>query len=142
MLFAKLEFVSTSMHSMAVLFPRLVILSIYVRIFSRKELRVFCYLLMALNFVLFALATVVSMLQCRPLQAIWMPTLPGAQCLSLLMFWTYLLIPSIVLDVIMIILPIPTILKLKASRKDKIGLVVTFAMGLWLVPSSSVCSSG
>lgn len=42
---------------------------------------------------------------------------------------------NVVTDFYLVVLPIPQVLKLKLSRKKKIGLCLTFASGLGCVPS-------
>jgi hypothetical protein len=120
----------TIAYALAVNFPKLVILGLYLRIFAEKSHRICCYILIAILSAAGLSVVLVTCLQCTPLAFMWDPTLhPGGHCINIQSFWTWGSLPNIITDVLMMGLPLPCIWKLQLSAKDKIGLVLTFATG-------------
>ena len=129
-LYGKMELVQISLYALAVVSAKLIILSIYLRFFTQKRYRIACWVLVAINIGYFCVAILITMLECRPIEANWDPTLPGAQCIDLDAWWTYSTIPTVLHDLFMIALPVPVVWNLKLSLKDKIGLILTFTAAL------------
>jgi hypothetical protein len=73
--------------------------------------------------------SVATALQCIPLEYQWNKDIPGGKCFDVPLFWKSLSIPNIVTDVIILVLPIPTILRLRLSTPQKIGLFTVFLSG-------------
>ena len=79
--------------------------------------------------VIWATATVVvGLFICTPIRKIWDPQTPGA-CLNLVQFYYGIQIPNIITDVVVLVLPIPVILKLPLDKVQKISLCVIFGLG-------------
>jgi hypothetical protein len=120
----------TIVYALAVCFPKLVILGLYLRIFAQQTHRISCFVLIALVSSACFAVVLVTCLQCTPLEFMWAPQLhPDGHCIDMNSFWTWGSLPNIVTDLMMMVLPIPCIWKLQLSKKDKIGLVLTFATG-------------
>lgn len=128
--FAKLQIPLTVMYAMAVMFPKLAILGLYLRIFTREWHRVSCYTLIGLVAGTGISTAIVTCLQCRPISALWDPTLDKDEmCIDIQYFWRWASFPNIVTDIMMLALPMPCIWRLHLSLRDKIGLVLTFTTG-------------
>ena len=126
--YAQILVVAVILYSLACAFPKLVILTLYLRIFNEKKYRIACYTVMGLV-ITFALAGIIGgATQCIPLSYLWDKTIQG-HCFDIVQFYRWGTLPNIVVDVIMIILPLPVIWKLHASRQVKFGLTVTFLTG-------------
>ena len=119
----------------AVVFPKLALLAIYLRIFVQPRFRTTCYILATLIIANWVGNTVAGLLMCKPLQYLWDhsitgdPTLTGGHCFHIYVWMCWASLINIVTDVAMLVLPLPVIWKLHTSRSIKIGLTITFATG-------------
>lgn len=113
----------------AVLFPKLAILAIYLRIFTKKPYRRACYALAVLLIANWIATTVAGLLVCIPLRYLWDRTVAGGHCFDINAYFRWSSLVNILTDVIMLILPLPVIWKIHTSRNIKIGLTFTFATG-------------
>jgi hypothetical protein len=128
--FAKLQVSFTILYSASVTFPKLAILGLYQRIFTEKPYRIIAYILMGIVTTAFIVLIICTVAQCIPLGYLWNKKgHPGGHCFNTSAFWRYGSVPNIVTDVVMLFLPLPCIWKLQLSRRDKIGLVITFFTG-------------
>lgn len=129
---------------------RLSVLCLYLRLFSGRVFRILTWGLIAIvtaQYIAFAIA---SLLQCQPASHFWNQAyrpLDG-KCFDIDQFYrsvspnvaftlvaryTYndsnirsVTCPNIVIDVILIVLPVPSIVNLKISRLRKVGLMLIF----------------
>lgn len=130
MTFAKLQIAETILYAASVTFPKLSMLFLYLRIFTGKRERVTAYLMMGIITASFLAVTLCAVLQCIPLGYHWNPKgHPGGHCFDAGAFWRYASFPNAITDLVMIVLPLPCIWTLQLTRKDKIGLVLTFLLG-------------
>lgn len=109
--------------------PKIAILVLYHRLFPTPRLR---RVVVSVAGVLVALtfATGISAFAaCRPFAANWNPMMHGANCINKEALFRWASFPNIVTDIVIILLPMRTIWHLKTSRRLKIGLVATFAVG-------------
>lgn len=80
--------------------------------------------------VLFGLGNVLqAFLLCRPFAKNWYTLLPGS-CGSIRASVLSLSIINMTVDLIIVALPMPMIWRLQMAKKRKIGLTITFALGL------------
>lgn len=77
----------------------------------------------------FVLETAIMLIQfiipfanCRPFSRMWIPWGPGSCTIPGLALWRYLGIPNVFTTLIMVLIPIPALLKLHISRPMKFGL--------------------
>lgn len=70
----------------------------------------------------------VTIFQCKPVEAGWDKTIPGKQCFNLKHFLIGTNVPNIIADAAIIALPVPQVLNLQLSRMRKIGLVAIFLL--------------
>ena len=66
--------------------------------------------------------------QCIPISGSWDKTVK-AQCINNDRFWVAYGIGNIITDVMVLVLPIPSILALKLNRRDKVLLCGIFLLG-------------
>jgi hypothetical protein len=74
----------------------------------------------------------VAVLQCVPVEAIWNPVAkekPGVKCINLNGFFFGTSIPNIIADLILVLLPIPEVLKLNINMAQKIFIIFFFLLG-------------
>ena len=112
----------------AVVLLRASILSLYVHIFRVKPFRMACHVVLGLNFTYFAGTVLAVGLICRPISATWDPqagTCGDAKSLDL-----FIGICNMILDVTIVVLPLPIVWKLQMTRAKKLALSAVFGMGL------------
>lgn len=121
-------------YCIAVVFPKLFILSLYLRIFTTKPYRTAAYVLAGLLTANGIAGIATSLVSCVPLPARWNPTLTGAKCIQVDPFWRWISFINIFTDVVMLGLPLPVIWNLHTSRNQKVGLTFVFLTGSLYVP--------
>lgn len=117
----------------SVALPKISILALYLRIFTDNRVRRACYVLIAIliaNWIAFLFALT---FQCSPVAFQWNKTIPGGRCSNISAFYKSTSAPNIVTDIVIMILPIPTIWQLQVSTIRRIGLMFVFLVGSVLV---------
>ena len=71
----------------------------------------------------------VVIFQCKPIALAWDKTIEGGSCIDMVAFFRYSIIPDIVTDVGMLILPLPIVWNLHASFAQRAGLTAVFLTG-------------
>ena len=128
-MWAKFALIIPMMYLPAVLFPKLAILAIYLRIFTKASHRITCWVLISVLIANYVGTTVAGFFICIPLEYLWNPTIPGGRCFNINAWFRWSSLANIVTDAVMLILPLPMIQKLHTSKKIKMGLYITFATG-------------
>lgn len=101
---------------------------LYLRIFNEKKYRNACYAIMGLV-ILVALADIVATFtECIPISKLWDPSIDG-HCANIGQLYRLGTLPNVVIDLLMLVLPLPVVWKLHVSRQVRIGLTVTFLTG-------------
>ena len=113
----------------AVVFPKLALLAIYLRIFIQPRFRTACYVLATLLLANWIGSTVAGLSMCKLLEYLWDHTITGGQCFDINALFRWASLVNIVTGVAMLVLPLPVIWKLRPSRNFKISLTITFATG-------------
>lgn len=108
---------------------RLVILALYMRIFSTNKYRYAAYAVGGLIILTWIASIILSSSICTPLAYQWDKSIPGGKCGSVRAYYTWISVPSILCDVIMLVLPLPALYKLRMGVAAKIGLIATFLIG-------------
>lgn len=111
------------------LFPKLVILAIYLRISPKAPYRIACWALAVLLITNWVGTTLAGFLSCISLEFWWDRSIPDGRRFNINSYFRWAGLNNIFTDVIMLILPLPVIWKLKIATNIKIGLTFTFAAG-------------
>jgi hypothetical protein len=77
-----------------------------------------------------------SAFMCKPIAKSWNPTLEG-HCGSTPGLWLGSAIPSVAIDLIILLLPLPMIWSLKMNKARKLGIMAIFVCGYWYVQQLS-----
>ena len=112
-----------------VLFPKLAILAIYLRIFTPSIYRNACWVLVALLISNWIATIVAAFFICIPLNLLWNPGIVGGHCFDIGSYYRWSSFFSVLTDLMMLVLPLPVIWKLNTSRNVKLGLTVVFGIG-------------
>ncbi|KAL8997507.1 MAG: hypothetical protein Q9188_006310 [Gyalolechia gomerana] len=122
----------------SVVFPKLSILAMYLRLFPVKK--VYRYSIFVLMFIITTngiAGIFTSGLSCRPLATRWKPEL-GGECINVTYYWRYISLANIISDVAMLILPLPVVWNLHVSLPQKLSLTILFLTGSFGLTSSIV----
>ena len=117
-------------YPVACTLPKLLLCILYLQIFSshtwtrRASYSMIGFI--SINCIAWLVPTIVV---CYPISAFW--SLHGRQgrCLNYNVFGTWISVPNIVSDLIMLVLPIPILWKMNLDRTKKLGIILTFAVG-------------
>jgi hypothetical protein len=108
----------------------------YARIFLNRQYSTSftysLYVVHALNIAWFVGIVLSSAFMCKPIAKSWNPFLEGT-CGSTPALWLGSAIPSVVIDLIILMLPLPMIWTLKMSIARKSGITAIFVCGYWYV---------
>lgn len=118
------------MYLPAIVFPKLSIIALYLRLFSERFYRIASWITAGLVVANGIGALVPAFVMCIPLEYFWNRKLPGGgRCIDINAWYRWSSMMNIITDVIMLVLPIPMVLKLQSSSRTKFGLAFTFAIG-------------
>jgi hypothetical protein len=116
---------------MAIALTKMSFLCFCLRIFPRKELRKLIYTLMAITAAYGTAFTITGLFNCTPVSYIW-TSWDGehtGKCINFHVFaWAHAAI-NIVLDLVILAVPIPELLRLSLSMKKKIYIIMMFSIG-------------
>jgi hypothetical protein len=114
----------------AMIFPKLAILAMYMRIFTmQRAYRHTVYIIGSLLILWGVAGTLTSLAYCKPFAYHWDKTIVGGKCGDKMAAYRWISVPNIVADVVMLVLPLPAIYKLQIDLAGKIGLGLTFVVG-------------
>ena len=131
MVLCKLLYVAEIFFMIAEMFVQLSLLAFYLRVFASAVFRKMVVVLMALV-VCFGIANTFSMIfQCTPVAFFWKGWAGemAGHCININLFSWIRAAIEIAIDVAIIALPIPTVLKLQMSWRKRIQVVLIFSMG-------------
>lgn len=127
--FLKLQLVTGSINGLAILLPKLCILTLYLRAFSTRIYRRLTYLIGVAVILLVITSELITLTGCRPFAYNWDKTIKGGHCPDNLAIYRWISVPNIATDVAMLILPLSIIWRLHLGRAQKVGLTITFLTG-------------
>lgn len=126
---AKILVVTPIIYSAACCMPKLVILTLYNRVFVTPGYRIACYTMMGI-IVAVALADMITGAAiCTPLAYLWDKKIEGGHCINIPAYYRWGPLPNAITDLMMLVLPFPVVWNLNTTTRIKIGLTVTFLTG-------------
>ncbi|KAJ0314948.1 hypothetical protein COL5a_012153 [Colletotrichum fioriniae] len=99
----------------------------YLRVFKIPTTQKICKTMLAVLAVYGAWTVFGSIFMCVPVQAFWGDG--TGKCMNRLAFWFSNAALNIVSDIVICCIPIPLIKSLQISKKQKIALIMVFAVG-------------
>ena len=124
-------------------FTRFSILALYLRVFNSRIVRFTSYFLIAFICCQWLAYSLASVFQCKPVAYYWNKRILGGHCININKFNRSFTPANIAADFIIVVLPLPTIWGLRASKFRKAG--YTFILGLGslcvapLKPNKEIC---
>ncbi|KAI4162631.1 MAG: hypothetical protein LQ342_003677 [Letrouitia transgressa] len=113
----------------SVALPKLSVLCFFLRVFTRRDARLTCYVLIGFVTATWAAYILAANLKCRPLAYQWDKHIPGGYCANIEAYYKTTSVPNIVTDLVIIMLPVPTVIALKTTLVRKVGLLCVFLVG-------------
>ncbi|OTA82973.1 hypothetical protein M434DRAFT_400821 [Hypoxylon sp. CO27-5] len=136
-LFFKLLYVGDFVYDTALFLTKLSGLLFFTRLFPRhanpKFFNISLRITYALNASWLVGAYFGTIFLCDPVEAGWNPWLPGGKCGKTTTLFLGSAIPSVVIDLFILLLPLPQIWGLRISRGKKAGLFVVFILGYCVI---------
>ncbi|KAK2730127.1 integral membrane protein [Colletotrichum kahawae] len=114
-------------YNLALLFCKLSIIFSYLRVLKVATTQKICKAMLVVLAVYGAWTVFGSIFMCVPVQAFWGDG--TGRCMDRLAFWFSNAALNIATDIIIVAIPIPLIRTLQISRKQKIALIMVFAVG-------------
>ncbi|KAL8949918.1 MAG: hypothetical protein Q9222_004007 [Ikaeria aurantiellina] len=121
----------------SVSFPKMAILLFYLRLNPARNFRYCTFAVLALTTSYLVSFFLAQLFQCHPVEKFWLPFKPG-KCLDLYPLYVAIPIVNVILDCLVLVLPIPMLIKLQANRRTKIILAAIFGFSSCTVIISGV----
>ncbi|RYP20591.1 hypothetical protein DL767_009416 [Monosporascus sp. MG133] len=112
----------------ACLCPKLSILVLYLRVFTERNVRILTWIVIGVAIAHAVANIIASFTICQPFEFKWNKTIDG-HCANVMASYRYVSIPHILTDIAILALPLPSLYQLQISKKRKLGIFLTFAMG-------------
>ncbi|KAI5463926.1 hypothetical protein BGZ63DRAFT_354085 [Mariannaea sp. PMI_226] len=133
-------------YTLTIVFVKLSLLALYCRIFFVYHSMKILAGVLGISVITWGISLVVTFTQCIPLRAFWERfdpinpiQSPEYSCgVNLRAFFYGIAIPNIVLDIFIIVLPLPYIWKLHLRTSQKVSLTIIFTLGLFLTATSII----
>lgn len=109
--------------------PKFAVLILYRRIFPLRAVQIMIYVLAGLLMCGTLANIITGLAACTPFEANYNPMLRGAKCIDKEQFFSYVIVPNMITDVALLILPLPIIWNIHNTKRIKVGLTVTFLIG-------------
>ncbi|KAM5357339.1 hypothetical protein ACJZ2D_016362 [Fusarium nematophilum] len=122
-------------YGLCQMFIKLSYLRLYLRIAPHKTYRLVLYVSMVLVFAFGISTSLVSMLLCLPFEKLWQSDIPG-QCIDINAFYMFNTTTNIVFDIAIYIMPIQILWHLNLPKRQRVGLVLVFALGFLVLVAS------
>src|ERR1700748_328158 len=97
------------------------ICQILARIFFLTPYRIGAYIAMGLAISWSFMTILIGLLICSPISALWDPTIKGTRCGVMSAAFASVGIVDVIVDVIILLLPVPMVWQLQIPRANKVG---------------------
>lgn len=105
------------------------ILHLYIQIFRNKVFRVFSYAIMGLSMAYWLMVVLEAFVVCRPFAYSWNKAIPGGTCHHQQDVFLSAGIMNLIIDVMIIVLPMPMLWGLQMRLAKKVALTGIFGLG-------------
>ncbi|KAH7119260.1 hypothetical protein EDB81DRAFT_701171 [Dactylonectria macrodidyma] len=114
----------------AVLFVKLSVLQMYLRIFgfASREFKIAAIIIASTNIAWWISIFAVCIFQCNPIRKAWLPWVEGT-CINLKASFIGNAIPNILTDVVMLCMPLRQVWKMRLPLAQKLSVCFTFLLG-------------
>ncbi|KAF3390266.1 hypothetical protein F1880_009230 [Penicillium rolfsii] len=130
---------SIPFYNLSLVLSKLSILVLFTRIFRSRKFLACTYTIMAILIIAGLWMVLSGFLQCIPVHYFWNMNLQmhRGHCLPEGPVWYVNAALQIFTDVVILILPMPLLWKLHLPRKQKVGMMLVFGVGIFVIATSS-----
>ncbi|KAF4992794.1 hypothetical protein FGRMN_6896 [Fusarium graminum] len=134
-IFLKLLLTFENIYATTVMFVKLALLQMYLRIFPSRRFRQVSAVIAGVVIAWWIAICAVCIFQCDPIKKAWLPLIPG-KCIKLKASFTGNAIPNITTDVVILCMPVKQIIKLQVNMAQKLSLLFIFLLGSFVLFAS------
>ena len=116
-------------YPVSITLPKLSILWLYLRIFTVRSFRYTTFAVLGVVIVTYITGLIMTLTLCTPFAFTWDKSIPDGHCADNTAAYRYISVPNIATDLAMLMLPLPAIWNLHASKMQKTGLTIIFLAG-------------
>lgn len=106
------------------------ILALYLRVFSPRWLRLLSWFFVGFITCQWLAYTFAAIFQCHPVAYYWDREIPGGKCFNVDKFNKAITPANVAADCIILVMPLPTIWKMHASKLRKAGYTIILGLGI------------
>jgi hypothetical protein len=110
-------------------FTKLALLTVYIQLSPQKWFRIAAWFSIVVVALYTSVITLLMFFHCHPVRRAFDFKIQSGYCLDAGVLYMATAVSNIITDVMLFVLPIPTILKLKMSRSHKIACILIFGIG-------------
>ncbi|CEL07392.1 hypothetical protein ASPCAL10549 [Aspergillus calidoustus] len=133
----KMLWISVPLYNLTLNLTKISMVLLYLRLFTTRVYRVLLWVLLVLIVCSGLWMVIGTLLICIPVQAFWDPSMPHT-CISREVVWFLNAALQIAGDLILVILPMPQLVRLRIPRRQKVCVMFIFALGLFVCATSAV----
>ena len=109
---------------------RAAIILVYISIFPLRSVSIACYTILAINVAFGVSAVLADCLICQPISYRWGVSTAGGSCGNQKALDLDVAVLNLLLDVVVVVLPMPTLWKLPLAKGRKAALTCMFGIGI------------
>ena len=109
--------------------PKLSLFCVYLRVLDFRWIRCVTWGSMGVIMICWLIFTLVAAFSCQPVAFFWDSTVSGGHCIDVDPFWRVKPPFNILTDIVAMVVPIPFVWKLHASRLQKMSIIFVFLTG-------------
>ncbi|PNS15537.1 hypothetical protein CAC42_796 [Sphaceloma murrayae] len=125
----KALYYSIILYQGALVLNKVSILCQYYRLFPGQKIRLAIWVMAAVTGIYGFWSVFGAVFMCKPIPYFWNRAIPGGHCIDSKAAWFANAGINIVTDFVIFLLPMPALKKLQLPKKQKIGLMLVFALG-------------
>ncbi|KAL2846976.1 hypothetical protein BJY01DRAFT_247033 [Aspergillus pseudoustus] len=133
----KMLWISVPIYNLTLNLTKIAMVLLYMRLFSTRTYRILLWVLLVLIVCSGLWMVIGTLLICIPVQAFWDQSISHT-CLSREVVWYLNAALQIAGDLILVLVPMPQLIKLRIPRKQKACVMLIFALGLFVCATSAV----
>ncbi|KAH7196268.1 hypothetical protein BKA60DRAFT_470520, partial [Fusarium oxysporum] len=127
--FLQLQITTQALYCVSMMFMKLSLLAVYLRISLSRRFRAVVCLLMEIVAGYSFSAVLVAIFQCHPIEMAWDINISDGSCIDRMAYFIATLALNVTADPFMLALPIPMLWNVKMPKRQKLGLIGIFMTG-------------
>ena len=128
-LFSELLYILDWFYVPSNMLSRISVVFFYLRIFTNRIARISAWVIVAFLISNCVGMVIAAQFECTPLTYTWNKSITGGHCFNQELWYQLGNVPNVTADVAILVLPMPTIWTIKASRTRRAGIAIVCLMG-------------